>query len=577
MTACVLQIDKHRIEVSGSGYAREGIFTENGQELNPRENKNLLLALRIGALCNDARLNENSSAEEIFGDPTEVALLVVARKAGLIHSHLHHEYPRYHEIPFNSEAKRMATYHRTPEGDGIVAVKGAVSVLLDASSHALTDEGVVPLDDSRREQIRTWNTELASKALRVLALAFKQFGDPKQDVSINQGLTFIGLVGMLDPLRDEARAAVAKCRDAGIRVVMITGDQIATASEIGSQLGIMQDTHGTQLRTVHGRDVSAQLANASSQPLSDVAVFARVSPEHKLRIVEGFQAAGQVVAMTGDGVNDGPALKKADIGIAMGIKGSEVAKDASDMVITDDNFATIVYAIEQGRIIYANIIRFVHYLFSCNLSEIFVIFFALVIGWPLPLAAIQLLWLNMITDIFPALALVLEPSSPGMMQRPPRRPDEPILSRSLTGLITLHATVLCTATLIAFGLGLYSGATSDQDSQKLGMTMAFMTLAFSQILHALSSRSQHRSIFTQSLRSNYWLVGAIFLSIGLQLAAIYIWPLQRVLHTVALNSSQMLVVIGCSVMPAVIVELLKSLQKLIPADFSEMPRSKLHI
>jgi Ca2+-transporting ATPase len=562
MTACVLQIDTHRIDVSGSGYIPEGIFTENGETLDPHKNASLLLALRIGALCNDAGLDENSLTGEIFGDPTEVALLVAARKAGIAHSRLINEYPRYHEIPFSSESKKMATYHRTPEGGGIVAVKGAVSVLLDASSHALTDKDTVPLTNSKREMIRAWNNELAGKALRVLALAFKHLDEPTYEVGIDQGLTFIGLIGMLDPLRDEAQAAVAKCREAGIRVVMITGDQIATASEIGSQLGIMRDTNGSLLRTVHGRDVSSQLANASSYPLSDVAVFARVSPEHKLRIVEGFQAVGHVVAMTGDGVNDGPALKKADIGIAMGIKGSEVAKDASDMVITDDNFATIVYAIEQGRIIYANIIRFVHYLFSCNLSEIFVIFFAILIGWPLPLAAIQLLWLNMITDIFPALALVLEPSSPGMMQRPPRRPDEPIISRPLAGLIALHAAVLSAATLLAFGFGLYSEGDYSHDSQKLGMTMAFMTLAFSQILHALSSRSQHRSIFAQSLRSNYWLVGAILFSIGLQLAAIYIWPLQRVLHTVALSPSQMLVVITCSVMPVVLVELLKSVRKL---------------
>jgi Ca2+-transporting ATPase len=294
--------------------------------------------------------------------------------------------------------------------------------------------------------------------------------------------------------------------------------------------------------------------------LSDVAVFARVSPEHKLRIVESFQASGHVVAMTGDGVNDAPALKKADIGIAMGIKGSEVAKDASDMVITDDNFATIVYAIEQGRIIYSNIIRFVHYLFSCNLSEIFVIFVAIMLGWPLPLAAIQLLWLNMITDIFPALALVLEPSSPGMMHRPPRARDEPILTRSLAGLISLQASLLCVATLLSFGYGLHVEQ-SDASSRDLATTMAFSTLAFTQTLHALSARSQHRSIFFQDLFSNHWLLAAIIGSAVLQLAAVYLPLLQRVLHTIPLTPSQLTVVAACSVGPMCCVELLKYINR----------------
>jgi Ca2+-transporting ATPase len=559
MTVCVLQLCRRRIEVTGSGYSAGGNFIENGNEISPEGDEQLSLALRIGALCNDAGFGDRTMDGDVYGDPTEVALLVAARKGGLHQSNLSRDYPRIREVPFSSESKRMATFHRMRQGSLLVAVKGAVGVVLDACTSVLTDAGAAPLSEGHRTEILNWNHELASKALRVLALAFREVDDTSDSTDVDSALTFVALVGMSDSLRDEAESAVALCREAGIRVVMITGDQIATASVIGSQLGIMKGETGEPLRAIHGRDLSTDFNGAVAQEFSDVAVFARVSPEHKLRIVECFQANGDVVAMTGDGVNDAPALKKADIGIAMGIKGSEVAKDASDMVITDDNFATIVHAIEQGRIIYANIIRFVHYLFSCNLAEIVIIFSAILLGWPLPLAAIQLLWLNMVTDIFPALALVLEPSSPGMMRRPPRRPDEPIISGAFAQLIIFHALLLGAATLVAFRLGLDMAGGGNQ-RVAVGMTMAFTTLAFTQIFHALSARSQHRSIFAQRLSSNYWLVAAVVFSVALQLAAVYIRPLQRVLHTAALGRMEMLVVLVCAAVPVVIVELIKRFQ-----------------
>jgi Ca2+-transporting ATPase len=459
----------------------------------------------------------------------------------------------------------MATFHQTPEGNILVIVKGAVGVVLDASSTMIGDAGTAKINDADRIEILRWNHELASKALRVLAIAFKHIEDNTSDADANSALTFVGLIGMSDPLREEAQAAVAVCREAGIRVVMITGDQIATASEIGTQLGIMRGKGGEHLRAVHGRDLPSDFSGVVAQEFSDVAVFARVSPEHKLRIVEYFQASGDVVAMTGDGVNDAPALKKADIGIAMGIKGSEVAKDASDMVITDDNFSTIIHAIEQGRIIYSNIIRFVHYLFSCNLAEIFIIFAAIMLGWPLPLAAIQLLWLNMVTDIFPAVALVLEPSSPGMMRRPPRRPDEPIISSAFARLIAVHALILCAVTLIAFRFGLNMEGGGSQ-RVPAGMTMAFATLSFAQIFHALSSRSQERSILSQKLGGNYWLVAALILSAVLQLVAVYAEPLQKVLHTVNLGRTEMFVVLVCSVTPVGIIEVIKHLKRHFATD-----------
>jgi Ca2+-transporting ATPase len=271
------------------------------------------------------------------------------------------------------------------------------------------------------------NEALAGSALRVLALAYRELPNAHAEADLTADLVFIGLVGMIDPLRDEARGAIVTCREAGIRVTMITGDRQPTAAEIARQLGIDRDAEGRPLRAVHGRELHGLDQEGWRRAVAAAAVFARVSPEHKLKIVEALQARGEVVAMTGDGVNDAPDLKKANIGVAMGVKGTEVAKEAADMVITDDNFATIVAAVEQGRIIYANILKFVQYLFSCNLAEIVTMFAAILIGWPLPLAALQVLWLNMITDVLPALALALEPSAPDIMKRPPRDPRRPLM------------------------------------------------------------------------------------------------------------------------------------------------------
>jgi Ca2+-transporting ATPase len=368
---------------------------------------------------------------------------------------------------------------------------------------------------------------------------------------------------MADPLRDEALNAIATCRDAGMRVIMITGDQVATASEIGRRLDIMLDREGRPFKAIHGRDLMSLSDDGWQQVVSDASVFARVSPEHKLRIVEALQRRGEIVAMTGDGVNDAPALRKADIGIAMGIKGTQVAKDASDMVIADDNFATIVYAVEQGRIIYANIIRFVHYLFSCNLSEILTVFIAIMLGWPLPLSAIQILWLNMITDVFPALALVLEPSSPDMMKRPPRDPKESLMSPYLVWLVSWQAAVICAVTLTAFGFGMARYGTDASGLRHAG-TLCFMTLALSQIFHAFSARSQKRSAASIFTSTNWWLWAAVILSIALQLIAVYLSPLNSLLHTVPMQGWDWTITLSLALAPVVVVETVKSFQRLRP-------------
>jgi Ca2+-transporting ATPase len=564
MTVRALQLGARRIAVSGSGYALSGEFTEGARTIDARADAQLALALRIGALCCDATLDRSGENAVVLGDPTEGALLVAAAKAGMIKDQLERETPRIRELPFSSEAMRMVTFHRGPAGTATAYVKGAPAVVLDASGEELTGEGVRPMTPEARRRALGSNRELGGEALRVLALAYKDVPPDPREEDVAAGLVFVGLVGMIDPLREEARAAIETCRRAGIRTVMITGDQETTATEIGHQLGLDRDPQGRPLRTAHDRELAGLDAAAWQALAAEVGVFARVSPEHKLRIVEALQASGEVVAMTGDGVNDAPALKQADIGVAMGIKGTEVAKEAAAMVITDDNFATIVRAVEQGRVIYANILRFVHYLFSCNLAEILVVFTALMLGWPLPLAALQILWLNMITDVFPAMALALEPSNPEVMGRPPRDPREPLVTPRFVGLIAWQGALLAAVTLMAYLTGMrWYGA--EGPGLRHATTMGFMTLALVQVFHTFNARSQVGSAFTAKLFTNGWLWAAVAVCLLLQVAAVHIPFLQTVLHTTSLTATDWGVVLGFSVIPIAVVELVKLLRRALAA------------
>ena len=559
MTVRALQRGERRVEITGSGYAASGEFRVGGQRVDPGRDEHLALALRIGALCSDARIDRVDGHAAVLGDPTEAALIVAAAKAGLEQTALNRDQPRIGEIPFSSEAQRMVTIHRTPEGTTVAYVKGAPRVVLEASRRCFTVAGESPLTPEDRERVLAANGELAGSALRVLALAYRVLPDGYDKREADRDLAFVGLIAMIDPLRDEAAAAIATCRQAGIRTMMITGDQPATAAEIGRQLGIDRDARGRELQTVHGRDLAALDGPGWQRVVAGASVFARVSPEHKLRIVEALQSQGEIVAMTGDGVNDAPALRKADIGVAMGIKGTEVAKEAADMVLTDDNFATLVVAVEQGRIIYANIVRFIHYLFSCNVSEIMVVFAAIMLGWPLPLAPLQILWLNLVTDVFPAMALALEPSAPGVMKQAPRDPRQPLMTPHFVGLIVWQGLLLAGVTLTAFFAGLRWYGTEGEGLRR-AVTMGFMTLALAQIFHAFSARSQRRSAFTRPF-TNAWLLGAVLACWILQLAAVY-WPvLQTVLRTVPLTVVELVVVAVCSLAPVVVVEAVKLLQR----------------
>jgi Ca2+-transporting ATPase len=568
MTVQALVLGERRLEITGSGYSPEGEFREGGKTLSPKDDEHLMLALRICALCNDAKVERSEGREEVLGDPTEAALLVAAEKAGLDRASLESEYPRIDEVPFNSETKRMITEHRAPREETLAYVKGAPGPILEACRGQQRGQEQQPLTEEDRGGFLKKNEELAGQALRVLALAYRKLPEGHSEEDLGRDLVFVGLVGMLDPLREEAKTAIAICREAGIRTIMITGDQQPTAAEIARQLGLERGPDGRELKTVHARDLEGLDEAGWQGTVESAGVFARVSPKHKLRIVEALQKQGHIVAMTGDGVNDAPALKKADIGIAMGIKGTEVAKETSAMIITDDNFATIVGAVEQGRIIYANILRFIHYLFSCNFSEILVVFVAIMVGWPLPLAALQVLWLNIITDIFPALALALEPSAPDIMKRQPRNPKEPLLSPQFLGLIAWQGLLLTAVTLLAFAIGL-SWHGREEPGVIGATTMAFMTLALAQVFHAFNARSQRRSAFTARLFTNGWLWGAVAMCVLLQLAAVYVPLLQRVLRTAPLTMAEWGVVAGCSLLPVAVVEVVKLLQRAFTVSRSQ--------
>lgn len=561
MTVTRIALYDDVLEVTGSGYELTGTFQQNSHSIEPDNHPALILALQIGALCNDATLEPTQGKSRVLGDPTEGALIVVAEKAGLAQKVLEESYPRIDEIPFNSESKRMVTVHKTPEKSTVAYVKGSPGAVLDGVTTLLTKSSTHRISQTERDSILKQNQVMAKDALRVLAVAYRQLPSDYSDDDLTTDLTFVGLFGMIDPLRDEAKVAIEQCQDAGIRTIMITGDQPDTATEIAEQLGLNHNRNGHVYRTVHARELHNLTDSEWQQLVAETAVFARVSPEQKLRIVGALQKKQHIVAMTGDGVNDAPALRKADIGVAMGIKGTEVAKETADMIIRDDNFATIVRAVAQGRVIYANIQRFIHFLFSCNLSEILTVFAAILIGWPLPLAPLQILWLNIITDVFPALALALEPSAPNIMKRQPRDPRQPILSRSFASLIAWQGLLLAAVTLTAFAIGLswygFGGV-----GLRHAVTISFMTLALAQVFHAFNARSQTETMFTARLFSNSWLWGAIGICVLLQLAAVYLPLLQTVLRTVPLNLRDWGLVLGFALLPILIVEMVKLFRRL---------------
>ncbi len=554
MTAVKLYVDDTIFEVSGQGYTPEGTFHQDGHEVATESNTDLHHLLMGGLLASDAFLETNNGHAEyrIVGDPTEGALVVAAAKANLWREEIERRYPRVNEVPFDSARKRMSTIHKDPQGGYIVFTKGAPEIVLELCTHIRLNGQDVPLTEELRERVLKVNREMANQALRVLAIAERRIDTVSQSPTpeeIEHDLTLIGLIAMIDPARPEVAPAIERARKAGIRTVMVTGDYPETARAIAEQIGLLREGR----RVVSGEELERMSEEELLNAINDVDVFARVSPEHKVRIVEAFRAQDYIVAMTGDGVNDAPALKRASIGIAMGITGTDVSKETADMVLTDDNYVSIVSAVEQGRVIYSNIRKFVFFLLSCNLAEIAVIFLATLAGAPSPLTPIQLLWLNLLTDGAPALALGVEKGDPDLMDQPPRDPNQPIIDYDMRVGMLIQTIVITVATLGAFVLGRWI----EPDSWKLAQTMAFVTLSSSELLRAYTARSELYPLIKIGIFSNKYMQYAVALSIVLLLLVLYVPFLSNVFDTEPLTALHWAYIIPLIALPSVVAELTK--------------------
>lgn len=583
MTVKRMYVGNEIYEVSGVGYEPNGDIHLNDQalETNPAMLQRLF---EIATLCNDAEISarENGSYQ-MLGDPTEGAMLTVAAKGGVTREALNKIYPKTGDLPFDSERKMMSVFHKGfPEAPILSLTKGAPDLILDRCVDELTPAGRVPLTEARREEIMQANKAFATTALRVLAFAYKEHQDTVLEEA-EEGMTFVGLMGMIDPARPEARDAIALCTRAGIRAVMITGDHKDTAVAIAKDLGLMREGD-----TVFSGSEIDEMSEADLRAVVDhTAVFARVSPEHKVRIVAALRDNGHIASMTGDGVNDAPALKQADIGVAMGITGTEVSKGAASMILTDDNFATIVTAVQEGRVIFANIRKFVSFLLSCNVGEILVIFISTLILGPnyAPLSAIQLLWLNLVTDSFPALALGQEKAEADIMDRPPRKRSENIINRDMIWTIGVQAVAIFIAVFTTFQIGrmlypdvLATAVTSSRDlvtdpallapsfsflplagfiPSHGARTFAFVGLICAELFRAYSSRSDRHSVFSLGLFSNKSMVKATAVSGILLLLVIYIPFLDIIFETIPLALRDWAIILPLALVPFIIGELFK--------------------
>jgi Ca2+-transporting ATPase len=564
-------------DVTGKGYSVDGRFLLGENPIQFSNHDLLRNTLWAGVLCNDAlleRVEEGGNGDyRMVGDPTEGALIVAGAKAGYWKDDLEKGFPRVSEIPFDSERKRMTTVHALedlqvggpspfePGQEGPVAiVKGAPDIVLDQCTHILTDDGVIPLTSELREEVLEANRNMASQALRVLAVAYRKLDAVPEEptpAEVEHDLVFIGLQGMIDPARPEVIPAVQKARGAGLRTIMVTGDYAATAAAIASEIGILRPGG----EAVSGQELEEMSEEELDGVIDSVDVFARVAPHHKVRIVEALRDRDHVVAMTGDGVNDAPALKRADIGVAMGITGTDVSKQTADMVLTDDNYVSIVSAIEQGRIIYSNIRKFVYFLISCNMAEIAIIFIATLVGWPTPLTVIQLLWLNLLSDGAPALALGLEKGDPDIMDRPPRPPKEPVINRDMAVGVAVQTVAISATVLFAYWQGLtrFASMHAGEDGVIVAETIAFVTLVLSELWRAYTARSENYPLLKLGIFSNKWMQYAVGFSIVLLLLVVYVPFLQGVFNTTALTLREWSLILPLTLIPAIVAEIEKML------------------
>lgn len=529
------------VDVSGNGYSFDG-------EID-KKNKTIDLLTEIGVLCNDSSIEKDT----LIGDPTELALVTLAEKNGMKHEEFRKNHLRLDEYPFDSIRKSMSTLHQFQDGKRLLT-KGAVGQLLKISTHYLKNDVITPIDDQFILSIEAQNEALASKALRVLAFAMKKIGTYKNITHEEKNMIFVGLVGIIDPPREEVKPAIALCHKAGIRVVMITGDHKLTASAIGKSLGILKEGE----IALSGEELDLMSDEDLNNAVNHTSIFARVSPTHKVRIVKAFQANGQITSMTGDGVNDAPALKQANIGVAMGITGTDVSKEASDMILMDDNFTTIVDAIEEGRVIYANIRKFVGYLVSCNVGEVLLIFIAMLLGWGSPLLAIQILWINLVTDSLPAFALGLEPKETDVMNQPPNDPNATIVDKFMGITIGFQSIFLALAVLTSY----YIGTFVINGPAMLGQTFAFITIITGELLRTFSARSETKSIFKMNPFSNKYVNYAFLLGFGLLMIVIFVPGINTIFKTnVDLTITQFIFAASLGIIPLLGGELAKLFKK----------------
>lgn len=556
MTVTKGYLDGKVIEVSGTGYSLKGDITFEGEEVSENNFKDLGFMSSIAALTNDAQLTFNDSVVGIIGDPTEGALLTFAEKAGYSVTELNEKYNREAEIPFDSERKMMTTFHSKFIKDKIVSfTKGAPDIILSKCSFYLDQGEVKELTEQKRNEIMEINSSFAKQALRVLGYAYREFSELPKDLTsenIENEMIFVGLTGMIDPARPEAKVAIAECKSAGIIPIMITGDHIETGFAIAKELGIAD----SESQAIMGRELNEMNDEELRETVKTKRVFTRVSPENKVQIVTALKDNGHITAMTGDGVNDAPAIKRADIGIAMGITGTDVAKNTADVILTDDNFATIVHAVEEGRVIYSNIKKFVGYLLSCNIGEVLVIFISIILNLPVPLIPIHLLWLNLVTDSFPAMALGVEKGDDDIMEQPPRDPNEPILDPELKITVAVQSIAITIATLGAYVIGLtWHGDTGEglMDAR----TMAFATLILAELLRAYSARSIRKTIFHIGVFSNKKLVIATAFSFALMVIVMYVPGIREIFELDNIGLKDWSVVLIASFIPLILGEIQK--------------------
>ena len=550
MTVTRIYADKKIFSITGIGYTIKGKFLSDEKEIEPGSFHSLKKSLICAVVCNGARININDQSITTAGDPTEIALLVAAAKGGIFRDEIEKQYEMIDEIPFDSERKRMTVIAKK-HNDLYAFIKGAPDILLDLCSFIEENQTIKPLDDSMKKEITQIIEDFSKQSLRVLATGYRQIepGTQITEKNIERNIILTGLFAMIDPPREEAKIAIKKCKKAGIKVKMVTGDHKLSAVAIAKQLSLVENEQDV----ITGQEIEKIGIEQFKKMASRISVYARVSPHHKLMIVKALKENNEIVAMTGDGVNDAPAVKEANIGIAMGITGTDVTKEVSDMVITDDNFVSIVAAVEEGRGIYENIRKFVYFLLSTNTGEIMVMFFSALLNMPVPLVPIQILWINIATDGLPALALGVDPVSPEIMEKPPRKPDEPILNWKLGRMIIFQGFVISVCVLAIFAYALFVKETSMVKAR----TMAFFVLACTQLFHSFNCRSEKHSIFHLKFTSNMKLVHANILSLITLVAIIYVPVTRIIFKTEILQYQELLLVIMVSSIPLWLTEFIK--------------------